>query len=136
MPTYDYECNACGHKFELFQSITAPSVRKCPACAKLKVRRLIGAGAGIIFKGSGFYQTDYRSDSYRQAAKKDSGATSTASSGSSSPSSTTTGDSSSTTAAAGGGSASSASTTSGTSSDTKSSSSASAASEGKKKAKR
>mgnify|MGYP006308984777 CR=1 FL=1 len=69
MPTYDYECEACGHTFEKFQSITAPAVKKCPRCKKLKVRRLIGTGAGIIFKGSGFYQTDYRSDSYRKAAK-------------------------------------------------------------------
>jgi putative FmdB family regulatory protein len=71
MPTYDYECNGCGHKFEEFQSITAAPVRMCPKCRKRKVRRLIGAGAGIIFKGSGFYQTDYRSESYKQAAQKD-----------------------------------------------------------------
>jgi putative FmdB family regulatory protein len=71
MPTYDYECRACGHAFEKFQSIKAPAVRKCPECGELKVARLIGAGAGIIFKGSGFYQTDYRSDSYKQAASKD-----------------------------------------------------------------
>jgi len=71
MPTYDYECNACGHVFEKFQSITAPAVRKCPKCGKLKVRRLIGTGAGVIFKGSGFYQTDYRSEAYKQAAEKD-----------------------------------------------------------------
>lgn len=71
MPTYDYECGACGHRFELFQSITARVVRKCPECGRLKVRRLIGSGAGIIFKGSGFYQTDYRSESYNKAAEKD-----------------------------------------------------------------
>ncbi|HAU38407.1 MAG TPA: FmdB family transcriptional regulator [Phycisphaerales bacterium] len=71
MPTYDYQCDACGHTFEKFQSITAKPVRKCPACGKLKVRRLIGIGAGVIFRGSGFYQTDYRSDSYRKAAEKD-----------------------------------------------------------------
>jgi putative FmdB family regulatory protein len=71
MPTYDYECDACGHTFEKFQSIKASPVRKCPSCGKLKVRRLLGTGAGIIFKGSGFYQTDYRSDSYRKAAEKD-----------------------------------------------------------------
>lgn len=72
MPTYDYECKACEHKFEKFQSITAKSIRKCPSCKELKVKRLIGTGAGIIFKGSGFYQTDYRSSSYQEAAKKDS----------------------------------------------------------------
>ena len=71
MPTYDYECTACEHRFEKFQSITAPAIRKCPECGRMKVRRLIGAGAGIIFRGSGFYQTDYRSDSYRKAAEKD-----------------------------------------------------------------
>ena len=71
MPTYDYECKACGHTFEKFQSITASAVRKCPECGKLKVKRLLGTGAGIIFKGSGFYQTDYRSDSYKAAAEKD-----------------------------------------------------------------
>ena len=71
MPTYDYECDACGHAFEKFQPITARSIRKCPSCGKLKVRRLIGTGAGIIFKGSGFYQTDYRSESYRKDAAKD-----------------------------------------------------------------
>ena len=71
MPTYDYECGACGHKFEMFQSITAPPTRKCPVCGKRKVRRLIGTGAGVIFKGSGFYQTDYRSESYKKAAEKD-----------------------------------------------------------------
>ena len=71
MPTYDYECGACGHRFELFQSITARAVRKCPACGELKVRRLIGPGAGIIFRGSGFYQTDYRSESYNKSAEKD-----------------------------------------------------------------
>lgn len=71
MPTYEYECDACGHKFELFQSIKADPVRKCPACRKLKVRRLISGGGGILFKGSGFYITDYRSNSYKDAAKAD-----------------------------------------------------------------
>ena len=69
MPTYDYECDACGHRFELYQSITADPERKCPACKKLKLRRLIGTGAAVVFKGSGFYQTDYRSDSYRKGAE-------------------------------------------------------------------
>jgi len=71
MPTYDYECAACGHEFEKFQSITASPIRKCPACGRLKVKRLIGTGAGVIFKGSGFYQTDYRSESYKKAAAND-----------------------------------------------------------------
>ena len=71
MPTYDYQCDDCGHRFEMFQSITAKPVRKCPACGKNKVRRLIGVGAGVIFKSSGFYSTDYRSDSYHKDAAKD-----------------------------------------------------------------
>jgi len=71
MPTYEYQCEACGHSFELFQSIRARSVRKCPECGKLKVKRLIGIGAGVIFKGKGFYQTDYRSEAYRKDAEKD-----------------------------------------------------------------
>jgi putative FmdB family regulatory protein len=57
MPTYDYVCDACGHEFEEFQSITADSLKKCPECKKSKLRRLIGAGAGILFRGSGFYET-------------------------------------------------------------------------------
>jgi len=68
MPTYDYECDACQHRFELFQSITAVPKRRCPECGHLKLRRLIGPGAAIVFKGSGFYKTDYRSESYRKAA--------------------------------------------------------------------
>jgi len=74
MPTYEYKCAACGHKFEKFQSITAAPIKKCPQCQKNKVQRLIGTGAGLIFKGSGFYITDYRSDKYKEAAKADSGA--------------------------------------------------------------
>jgi len=72
MPTYDYLCEACGHKFEEFQNITAEVLTKCPACKKKKLRRLFGIGAAVMFKGSGFYQTDYRSDSYKSAAAKDS----------------------------------------------------------------
>ena len=68
MPHYDYVCDACDHRFEEFQRITAKPLRKCPECGKLKLRRLIGPGAAIIFKGSGFYQTDYRSESYKKAA--------------------------------------------------------------------
>ncbi|MBN1437322.1 MAG: zinc ribbon domain-containing protein [Sedimentisphaerales bacterium] len=71
MPTYEYKCEACGHDFEQFQSITADPIRKCPACGKNKVKRLIGMGAGLIFKGSGFYQTDYRSEGYHKAANAD-----------------------------------------------------------------
>jgi putative FmdB family regulatory protein len=71
MPTYDYECDACGHEFELFQGINDPLQRKCPQCGKLKLRRLFGTGAAVVFKGSGFYTTDYRSDSYKKAAEKD-----------------------------------------------------------------
>lgn len=87
MPTYEYVCEKCGHEFEKFQSISAKPLRTCPedACGqkrwgKGKVKKLIGSGAGLIFKGSGFYITDYRSDKYKEAAKKDS-----SSSGSSSP---------------------------------------------------
>lgn len=76
MPTYEYICDSCEHQFETFQSITADPLVKCPECGKKKLRRLIGTGAAIIFKGSGFYCTDYRSDSYRQAASKDNGKTS------------------------------------------------------------
>ena len=69
MPTYDYECEACGHEFELFQSITEGVKKKCPKCGKLKLRRLFGTGAAVVFKGSGFYETDYRSDSYKKGAE-------------------------------------------------------------------
>ena len=69
MPTYDYRCNACDHEFELFQSIMAKPIRRCPECKKLKLERLIGAGSTIIFKGSGFYQTDYRSEEYKSRVK-------------------------------------------------------------------
>ena len=73
MPTYDYQCDACGHKFELYQSISAEPEKKCPECKKKKLRRLIGTGGAIVFKGSGFYQTDYRSDSYKKSAASDKG---------------------------------------------------------------
>ena len=71
MPTYDYVCDACGHTFELFQSMTDSVKRTCPQCKKRKLRRLIGTGGAIMFKGSGFYQTDYRSESYKKAAAAD-----------------------------------------------------------------
>ena len=67
MPTYEYECLDCKHSFEEFQSMSAEPLKTCPECTG-KVQRLIGTGAGILFKGSGFYQTDYRSDSYRKGA--------------------------------------------------------------------
>ena len=72
MPTYEYECEKCGFTFERFQSIKDEPVKECPECGGL-VRRLISAGAGVIFKGSGFYATDYRSESYKQEAKKEEG---------------------------------------------------------------
>lgn len=70
MPTYEYECGRCGHRFEQFQRITAPPRKKCPKCSG-SVKRLLGTGAGLIFKGSGFYSTDYRSPTYQKAAKAD-----------------------------------------------------------------
>jgi putative FmdB family regulatory protein len=87
MPTYEYICEKCGHQFEQFQSIAAEPLTVCPKerCGKKswgkgKVKRAIGAGAGLIFKGSGFYITDYRSEGYKQAAKKDSTSSSSKSS--------------------------------------------------------
>ena len=71
MPTYEYVCERCGHEFERSQSISAGAMRKCPRCGKAGLRRLIGTGAGVIFKGSGFYETDYRSESYKKSAEKD-----------------------------------------------------------------
>ena len=68
MPTYDYECEKYEHRFEKFQPITEKPITKCPECGG-KTRRLIGAGAGILFKGSGFYQTDYRSEGYKKKAE-------------------------------------------------------------------
>ena len=73
MPTYDYVCEACGAQLEIFQSMSESPKRKCPECGALKLQRQIGAGAGIIFKGSGFYETDYRSESYKKGAKADEG---------------------------------------------------------------
>jgi putative FmdB family regulatory protein len=94
MPTYEYVCEKCGHEFEKFQSITDSALATCPKelCGrkkwgKGKVKRVIGAGAGLIFKGSGFYITDYRSESYKEAAKKDSSASSSSSGDSKTPAS-------------------------------------------------
>ena len=69
MPTYEYRCSACDNKWEEFQSIKAEPTKKCPKCRKAKAERIISAGGGIIFKGSGFYQTDYRSESYKKGAE-------------------------------------------------------------------
>lgn len=71
MPTYDYVCEGCGHAFELFQQMSAPYETTCPECSEESLKRLVGTGAGILFKGSGFYETDYRSDSYKKAAESD-----------------------------------------------------------------
>jgi len=72
MPTYEYECTKCGYRFERFQKITDPPRKRCPRC-RGAVRRLLGTGAGMIFRGSGFYTTDYRSESYKQQKEKESG---------------------------------------------------------------
>jgi putative FmdB family regulatory protein len=72
MPTYDYRCKSCEHEFELFQKMSDGVKRKCPECGKNTLERLIGTGAAVLFKGSGFYETDYRSESYKKAAKADS----------------------------------------------------------------
>ncbi len=72
MPTYEYECEKCGHRFEVFQSMREPSRKRCPKC-RGKVRRLLGGGAGMLFKGTGFYTTDYRSSSYKEQKRKESG---------------------------------------------------------------
>ena len=71
MPTYEYLCDNCGYEFERFQAITSKILRKCPKCGKKELKRLIGTGAGVIFKGTGFYQTDYRSESYKEAEKSE-----------------------------------------------------------------
>jgi putative FmdB family regulatory protein len=71
MPTYEYQCDACNHNFDDFHSMSDKPLTKCPKCGKKKLRRAFGTGAAVIFKGSGFYQTDYRSESYKSAAKAD-----------------------------------------------------------------
>jgi putative FmdB family regulatory protein len=91
MPTYEYKCDACGFQFEKFQSITAKPIKKCPNCGKNQVKRLIGTGAGLIFKGGGFYITDYRSDSYKSAAKAESGTSAPAPKEGSTPTATDSG---------------------------------------------
>jgi putative FmdB family regulatory protein len=71
MPTYEYHCDACDHNFDEFQSMSEAPLKKCPQCKKSRLRRVFGTGAAILFRGSGFYETDYRSESYKQAAKAD-----------------------------------------------------------------
>src|ERR1700722_810467 len=75
MPTYEYKCDSCDHQFEEFQSMSDKALEKCPECKKKKLRRLFGTGAAVLFKGSGFYETDYRSESYKTSAKADKEAT-------------------------------------------------------------
>lgn len=87
MPTYDYRCSACGHAFEKFQKMSEGAVRKCPECGELKLKRLMGTGAGVIFKGSGFYETDYKRKSGGSSTGKSSSGDSSGSSGSSGSSS-------------------------------------------------
>jgi len=87
MPTYEYECTKCEHTFERFQSMTDDPVKRCPEC-RCKVRKVYGSGAGIIFKGSGFYETDYRSESYKKGAKTESSSASSETSGKTSSSKT------------------------------------------------
>lgn len=81
MPTYEYECDACQHRFDELQSFSDAPLKKCPACKKPKLRRLFGTGAAVLFKGSGFYETDYRSESYQKAAKAEQESAKPASSG-------------------------------------------------------
>ena len=71
MPTYEYQCDACEHNFDEFQAMSDKPLKKCPKCGKAKLRRVFGTGAAVLFKGSGFYQTDYRSESYKAGAKAD-----------------------------------------------------------------
>jgi putative FmdB family regulatory protein len=81
MPTYEYACDGCQHQFDELQSFSDPPLTKCPKCGKKKLRRLFGTGAAILFKGAGFYQTDYRSESYKAGEKKDSDAAKPATTG-------------------------------------------------------
>jgi putative FmdB family regulatory protein len=106
MPTYEYKCEACGFEFEKFQSIKSSPTRKCPNCGKNRVKRLISSGAGLIFKGGGFYITDYRSEAYKSDAKADKGDSAPAKESTTSDSSKKTGDSSKTAASSEGDSAS------------------------------
>ena len=80
MPTYDYECQACGHAFERFQEMSAKKLRTCPECGKRRLLRLVGAGAGVIFKGSGFYETDYKRKNGKPSSSSSSSSSSSTSS--------------------------------------------------------
>ena len=71
MPTYDYRCENCGHEFEILQNMSAERLKTCPECSQDTLKRLLGTGAGLLFKGSGFYETDYRSSSYTKDKSKD-----------------------------------------------------------------
>jgi putative FmdB family regulatory protein len=85
MPTYEYQCQKCQRKHEIFQSITAKPVKKCPRCGG-RLKRLLGSGSGFLFRGSGFYITDYRSKGYKEAKKREESSSSSGSSSSASPS--------------------------------------------------
>jgi putative FmdB family regulatory protein len=105
MPTYEYKCDACQHRFDEFQAFSDPVLTKCPKCNKIKLRRLFGTGAAVLFKGSGFYETDYRSESYKAAAKADAEKASSASTNGASSTTGANGTSSGETTAPGGKSA-------------------------------
>jgi len=90
MPTYDYHCEACDHRFEEMQSFSEEPLTKCPACKKKKLKRLFGSGAAVLFKGSGFYETDYRSESYKSDAQKDTASSTPSTTGTTDTSSGTT----------------------------------------------
>jgi len=73
MPTYEYACDNCEYQFETFQSMKDRALKRCPKCGKSALKRMIGTGAAVLFKGSGFYTTDYRSENYQKAAKAEKG---------------------------------------------------------------
>jgi putative FmdB family regulatory protein len=89
MPTYEYQCDACENNFDEFQGINDKPLKKCPKCGKSKLRRVFGTGAAILIKGSGFYQTDYRSESYKAGAKAETESTKSSSDGDKTSSGTT-----------------------------------------------